>query len=251
MGACVTLWPHSEDWGFFVPTRVYQSPVFDTGSFFLPSSLRKTKVSFSHFSLMSCVGSASLSRKDMPHIIFPAMCMDLESKGRPKDKNDLAGSHVTVMHARTQELCSAFAHRILPKSWRHSSKNGPGLFRRGTLIVHFCSWNVFTKTDFLFLLSTQTDISQPSLQLDGVMWLSSSHSNLGCDLHHSQACLMQTSHMLPPFPAAGCPHTGQCWGQRLHMAELPSNQEHLPWPVTWVKSKLPFCWATGILGFIW
>lgn len=135
-------------------------------------------------SLMSCVGCATLLGKDMHHIIFPAMCMDLKATGRPKEK-ELAGGHMTVMNSRTKGLFSAFSHRIPPEPWRWGSENGPGFLRRDTSIVHFYLLNRFTKTHFLFLLSSQI-FPRISCSWRGGMWLSSSQWNMGwCDLHRS------------------------------------------------------------------
>lgn len=120
MRVYVTSSPQSKDWGSFVPLRVSQNLVFDTGFLFISSSLRKAKVIISHLSLMSCVGCATPSGKDMPHIIFPAICVDLESKDRPREKKELASSHMTMMNSRTQGFSSAFPHRIPPEPWGQS-----------------------------------------------------------------------------------------------------------------------------------
>lgn len=95
--------------------RIPRNLVFDTGPFFLSSSLGKDKVTIPHLSLVSCVGSATFSGKYMPHIIFSAVCVDLESKDRPREKKELANSPMTVMNSRTQGFSSAFPHRILPE----------------------------------------------------------------------------------------------------------------------------------------
>lgn len=116
--------------------------------------LKKNWGQLFHLSLMAYVGCATLSGKDMPHIIFPASCMDLESKGRSKEK-ELTGSQMTVMNSRTQGLSSVFPPQIPPEPWWWGSKTVSSLLRRGTLIVNFYSSNVFTKTHFLFLLSAQ------------------------------------------------------------------------------------------------
>lgn len=109
--------------------------------------------------------------KDLSHLIFPAICMDLESKDRPKGKKELTSSHMTLMSSRTQGLNSAFPQRIPPEPWGQASKNGPGLLRRGILIVHFYSLNVFSKTHFLSLLSTRIFPRLPCSSMGSRDWV--------------------------------------------------------------------------------
>lgn len=63
---------------------------------------------------MAYVGYATLSGKDMHYIIFPALYMDLESKGRSKE-NELAGSQMIVMNSRTEGLSNVFPPQIPPE----------------------------------------------------------------------------------------------------------------------------------------
>lgn len=174
----------------FVPKRVSQSLVLDTRSLFLTSSLRKTEVSFSYLFLISCVGSALLfQERTCPTLFFLpcAWCWNLKAcqkrrkNWRSHDCEEFQGTAVPF-------------HAEPPPQNLEDKPPGMSLasWEEALIEVHFYSSNVFTKTHFLFLLSRQIDNSQPFLQLDGVMWLSSSQW-ASCDLHHSLACLMHTS----------------------------------------------------------
>lgn len=110
----------------------------------LPLSFFALKKSQGHccppFFDVMCWQCHSFSGKDMSLIIFPAICIDSESKDRPKEMKELTSSHMTMMNSRTQGLSCAFPHRIPPEPWGQASKNGPGLSRRDTLVVHFFHW---------------------------------------------------------------------------------------------------------------
>ena len=177
----------------FVPKRVSQSLVLDTRSLFLTSSLRKIEVSFSYLFLISCVGSALLfQERTCPTLFFLPCAWSWNLKACQKRRKNWR-SHDCEEFQGTG-LSSAFPCRTAPPQNLEDKAPGMSLasWEEALIEVHFYSSNVFTKTHFLFLLSRQIDISQPSLQLNGVMWLSSSQW-ASCDPHHCLACLMHTS----------------------------------------------------------
>lgn len=145
-----------------MPLRVSQNLVFDTGFLFISSSLRKAKVIISHLSLMSCVGCATPSGKDMPHIIFPAICVGLESKDRPREKKELASSHMTTMNSRTQGFSSAFPHRIPPEPWGQSLQEWTWPLEKKRFNCSVLFIECVHQSSFPFS-PEHTDISQASL----------------------------------------------------------------------------------------
>lgn len=72
----------------------------------------------------------------MPHIIFPAMCLYLESKGRLKREEGIGG-RMTVRDSRAEEFSSAFPFRIPPDPRRQGSENEAGLLEEALIEVHF------------------------------------------------------------------------------------------------------------------